>query len=113
MTIEEIVAKLERPYNYATVEKIEESFFNNFILGLCFAIVAFGLFLLIRIIWTGITFLVEFGLDMFWKWKNADIKDYSQSKNKEIPPILGVLCLIFDVGLVCAVIIEILSSFNG
>lgn len=35
---------------------------------------------MIRGIWMGITFLVEFGLDIFWKWKNADISDYSQKR---------------------------------
>ena len=77
MTREKVITELERLYNNATVV---ESFFNTLILVIFFTLVIAGLILLIRVIWTGITFLVEFGLDMFWKWKNADIKDYSQRR---------------------------------
>ena len=77
MTKEKVIVELESPYNNATVV---ESFFNTLILFFFFALVIAGLFLLIRVIWTGITFLVEFGLDMFWEWKNSDIKDYSQRR---------------------------------
>lgn len=77
MTREKVIAELERLYNNATVV---ESFFNTLILVFFFTLVIAGLILLIRVIWTGITFLVEIGLDMFWKWKNVDIKDYSQRR---------------------------------
>lgn len=73
----EIIAEFERLYDNATVV---ESFFNTLILVSFIALVVAGLFLLIHAIWTGITRWVEFGLEMFWKWKNADIKDYSQRR---------------------------------
>jgi len=73
----EIIAELEKIYSDATVV---ESFFNTLILMSFLTIVLAGLIILIHAFRTGITLLVEFGLDKYWEWKNADIAVYSQRR---------------------------------
>ena len=73
----EIIAELERIYSNATFVEI---FFYTIILVSFLSIMIAGLFILIHAIRTGITILVELGIDAFWEWKNADIKNYSQRR---------------------------------
>ena len=73
----EIIAELERIYSNAT---FVESFFYTIILVSFLSIMIAGLFILIHTIWTGITLLVELGIDVFWEWKNTDIENYSQRR---------------------------------
>lgn len=73
----EIIAELERIYSNATFVEI---FFYTIILVSFLSIMIAGLFILIHAIRTGITLLVELGIDAFWEWKNADIKNYSQRR---------------------------------
>lgn len=75
MVTKDVIAELERQQCNGCGE-----FFNTLILVFVFTLVIAGLIFLIRAIWTGINFLVEFGLDMFWEWKNADIENYSQRR---------------------------------
>lgn len=75
MVTKDVIAELERQQCNGRGE-----FFNTLFLVFVFALVIAGLIFLIRAIWTGINFLVEFGLDRFWEWKNADIENYSQRR---------------------------------